>query len=287
MKLMTIVAALSLSLISSLAISEVEAPMSGKPFPEVTFDKVQEIFGHNLDTDDTVRKTLLLAIGMDHTTTQSPHANQRIGIPYIVHEGPNYWVRRLRSGDRTLEVLVNNALLLLYTKEEIPKAKETGFALLKASAEKGYWPAEYYIAEVNLAEHLTLDYTSATPSTGLLDKSTKAIARDTMARYNRCAEMGFAPCQFRIGFWLAGSPKTISDGLNILRAAIHTTRADTRYQGVLDSAVIMAAREIVFKGEQAGMDSVVREEYANLIKQQLAALSKSGSRKGNGFAEDK
>lgn len=287
MKLVTIFAALVMSLVSTVAISEEGTSGHGKPFPEVTFDKVQEIFGHNLETDDTVLKTLLLAIGMDHTTTKSPHVSQRIGIPYIVHEGPAYWVRRLKSGDGALEVLVNNALLLLYTKENIPKAKETAFSLLKASAEKGYWPAEYYIAEVNLAEHLTQDYASATPSTGLMDKTTKAIARETMARYNRCAEMGFAPCQFRIGFWLSGSPKSLSDGLNILRAAIHTTRADTRYQGVLDSAVIMAAREIVFKGEQAGMDSVVREEYANLIKQQLSALSKSGSREGNGFAEDR
>lgn len=285
MKLITIIAVLGMSIFSPVAISEDGNSSAGKLFPEVTFDKVQEIFGNNLETDDTVLKTLLLAIGMDHTTTKSPHASQRIGIPYIVHEEPAYWVRRLKSGDSTLEVLVNNSLLLLYTKENIPKAKETAFNLLKASANKGYWPAEYYIAEVNLAEHLTQDNSSASPSTGLMDESTKAIARDTMARYNRCADMGFAPCQFRIGFWLSASPKSLSDGLNILRSAIHTTRADTRYHGILDSAVIMAAREIVFKGEQVGMDSVVREWYANLIKQHLATLSKSGSRKGNGFAQ--
>ncbi|QFT57129.1 hypothetical protein [Microbulbifer sp. THAF38] len=287
MKLVMIIAVLGLSLISSFAISDEDTSISGKAFPEVTFDKVQEIFGHNLDTDDTVLKTLLLAIGMDHTTTKSPNASQRIGIPYIIHDGPAYWVRRLQSGDNSLEVLVNNALLLLYTIENIPKAKETAFILLKASAEKGYWPADYYIAEVNLEEHLTQDYLSATPSTGLMDNPTKTIAKDTMARYNRCADMGFAPCQFRIGFWLSGSPKSLSDGLNILRAAIHTTRADTRYQGVLDGAMIMAAREIVFKGKQAGIDSVVREEYANLIKQQLAVLSESGNRREDGFAEDK
>ena len=115
MRLLGILVALSLSLFSSIAASESNSSAE-KPFPEVTFDKVQEIFGHNLDTDDTVLKTLLLAIGMDHTSTESPHANERIGIPYIVHEGPGYWVARLKSGERKLEVLVNNALLLLFTK---------------------------------------------------------------------------------------------------------------------------------------------------------------------------
>ncbi len=246
MKLIKIAMVTGLSLMSTLALSEPELPDSGKPFPEVTFDKVQEIFGHNLDTDNTMLKTLLLAIGMDHTSKNSPHADQNIGIPYIVHKGLGYWVARLKSGERKLEVLVNNALLLLFTKEEIPKSKETGFALLKSAADRGYWPADYYVAESNLTNHLTMDYTSTPSNAGLISKDTKAIAQDTMACYNRCAEMGFAPCQYRIGFWLSNSPDTLKDGLNILRTAIHTTMNDTRYQGALDGALVMAAKEIVF-----------------------------------------
>ena len=274
MRLLGILAALSLSLFSSIAASESNSPAE-KPFPEVTFDKVQEIFGHNLDTDDTVLKTLLLAIGMDHTSTESPHANERIGIPYIVHEGPGYWVARLKSGERKLEVLVNNALLLLFTKEEIPRAQETAFALMKSAADKGYWPADYYVAESNLSKHLTVDYTEGSSSARVMDEKSKVIAKDAMTRYNRCADMGFAPCQYRIGFWLSNSTKTLKDGLDVLRTAIHTSRNDTRYQGVLDGALIMAAKEIVFKGDQVGMDKVVREEYANLVKQQLAMLGRA------------
>ncbi len=94
-----------------------------------------------------------------------------------------------------------------------------------------------------------------------------------MKRYNECAELGFAPCQYRIGFWLANSKKSLNEGLNVLRQAIKTTSKDTRYNGALDGAIIMAAKEIVFKGEQAGLDYVVRKEYTKLIQQQLSTLT--------------
>lgn len=247
MRLLGILSALSLSFFSSIAASESNRPAE-KPFPEVTFDKVQEVFGHNLDTDDTVLKTLLLAIGMDHTSAESPHANERIGIPYIVHNGPGYWVARIKSGETKLEVLVNNALLMLFTEEAIPGAQKTAFALMKSAADKGYWPADYYVAESNLSKHLTVDYTEGSSSVRVMDEKLMAIAKDTMTRFNRCADMGFAPCQYRIGFWLSNSTKTLKDGLDVLRTAIHTSSNDTRYQGVLDGALIMAAKKIVFKG---------------------------------------
>ncbi|MCG8611825.1 MAG: hypothetical protein MI864_14955 [Pseudomonadales bacterium] len=274
MKPAKMVVAVGLALVSMFAVSKDDNVATGKAFPEVTFDKVQEIFGHNLDTDSTMLKTLLLAISMDHTSNNSPHSHQYIGIPYIVDRGPGYWVTRLKSGEKKLDVLVNNALLLLFTKEEIPDAKETGLALLKTASDMGYWPADYYVAENNLVNYLSMDYTSISPTSGVMNGETKSIARDTMKRYNMCAEMGFAPCQYRIGFWLSGSPQTLKDGLNVLRTAIHTTTSDTRYRGVLDGALVMAAKEIVFKGDQVGIDTVVRAEYANLVKRQLAQVSK-------------
>jgi hypothetical protein len=274
MKVIRIAVAIGFTLLSMLAFSESDTLITEKPFPDVTFDKVQDIFGHNLDTDDTKLKTLLLAIGMDHTSSNSPHSSQRIGIPYIVSDGPDYWASRLKSGDRKLEVFVNNALLILFTKEEIPHAKEAGFALLNTAADSGYWPADYYIAESNLENHLTMDYDSISLKNGIISGDVMTIAKDTMFRYNRCAGMGFAPCQYRIGFWLSNSPQTLKDGLDVLRIAIHTTMNDKRYQGIMDGALVMAAKEVVFKGEQAGIDKVVREEYASLIKKQLAMLSK-------------
>lgn len=274
MRLVGILAIVGVSFFSAISVSETQSPLTGKLFPEVTFDKVQEIFGHNLDTENTQLKTLLLAIGMDHTSTDSPHFNERIGIPYIVHHGPGYWVGRLKSGDRSLEVLVNNALLLLFTKEAIPKGKDTAYALLRSAADKGYWPADFFVAETNLSEYLSVDSSDGASSTKPMDEKTRRIAQETMLRYNRCSAMGYAPCQYRIGFWLSSSPKTLKDGLDILRAAIQTTRNDLRYQGVLDGALIKAANEIVFKGDLVGMDTASRKEYANLVQQQISKLTK-------------
>lgn len=254
--------------------SKIYNSVSRKYSPEVTLDRVQEIFGHNLETNDTTLKLLLLAIGMDHTTNESPNFGRPIGIPFIVDKGPSYWVSRLIADDHEIEILVNNALLLLFTKEKIPKAKETSLELMQAAADKGYWPANLYVAENNLNKYLAHDFSKPTPSTGKISSDDmKVIAQDTMDRYSQCAEMAFAPCQYRIGFWLANSPDTLKQGLKGLKQAIKTTMNDTRYQGILDGIVVMAAKEIVLKGEEAGIDYVVREEYTKLIQHQLSALS--------------
>jgi len=254
--------------------SVIDNSVSRKFSPEVTLDIVQEIFGHNLDTNDATLRTLLLAIGMDHTTNESPNFKSSIGIPFIVDRGPGYWVERLNSGDHETEVLVNNALLLLFTKEEIAKAKETAFQLMEAAADRGYWPASFYVAENNLTKYLAVDLSDESPLTEEMKSSSiQLIAKDTMSRYNECAKMGFAPCQYRVGFWLVGTKKTLKDGLEVLRLAINTTMKDTRYSDVLDDAIVLAAKEIVFKGEDAGLDYVVREEYTKLIKHQLSARS--------------
>lgn len=254
--------------------SAIDNRVSRKYSPEVTLDIVQEIFGHNLDTGDTTLKMLLLAIGMDHTTNESPNFASSIGIPFIVDRGPGYWVERLNTGDHKIEVLVNNALLLLFTKEEIPKAKETAFQLMDAAANQGYWPASFYVAENNLTKYLAVDFSEASPLTDEMKTSSiKIIAEDTMSRYNECAQMGFAPCQFRVGFWLANSEKTLKDGLEVLRLAIKMAMSDTRYFGALDGSIVLAAKEIVFKGKEAGLEYVVREEYTKLIQHQLSALT--------------
>jgi len=256
----------------------VDNNVSRKFSPEVTLDTIQEIFGHNLDTDDTTLKMLLLAIGMDHTTNESPNFNSFIGIPFIVEKGPGYWVERLNTGDHKTEVLVNNALLLLFTKEEIPKAKETAFQLMGAAANQGYWPASFYVAENNLMKYLAQDLSKSSSLTGeMKTSSTRVIAEDTMSRYSECAKMGFAPCQFRIGFWLANSEKTVKDGLEVLRLAIKTAMSDKRYFGALDGAIVSAAKEIVFKGKEAGLEYVLREEYTKLIQYQLSALTQEAA----------
>lgn len=52
---------------------------------------------------------------------------------------------------------------------------------------------------------------------------------------------------------------------------------ESAVEGALDGALVRAAKEIVFKGDQVGMGKVVREEYAKLVKKQLGMLTKAAS----------
>jgi hypothetical protein len=238
---------------------------SGRASPDVSFEKVQEIFGFNLDTNDTLLKTLLLAIAMDHTSSRSPNMGMSIGIPFIVDRGPNYWVDRLEKGESEIEVLVNNAIILLFTKEAIKNSKDAAIQLLRIASDKGHWPADFFTAEVNLEKYLSVDYGMQTPLTGHINASLSDLAKSTMEKYNRCAEIGFAPCQYRIGFWLLNSPKNSASGIKVLQHAINTTIADTRYQGVMDRTVVLAAKEIVMKGPSNGLGALTLNKYRELL----------------------
>ncbi|WP_197479553.1 hypothetical protein [Oleiphilus sp. HI0132] len=260
---------------------------SVKGSPEVTFDKVQEIFGFNLDNATGIKEMLLLAIGMDHTTPGSPNLDQMVGIPYIVDKGPHYWINRFASGDTEIEVLVNNALILLFGKDNNEKADNSARKLLQAAANSGYWPADFYIAEDNLTTKLSTDFSLLGENTSFIgDANLKELATETMERFSNCAGMGFAPCQYRLGFWLSSSPEGLKGGMEALRTAIKTTLADTRYQGVMDTPLILAAKEIVMKGDYVGIDSLVREEYLNLMKAHMASLQQDLNSKTQEMTEE-
>ena len=224
--------------------------------PEITFDQVEPIFGHNLDTNDPTLKKLLLAIGMDHTSKRVPFSKHEIGVPYIVSKGPAYWVSQLKHENNNLDVIVNNALLLLFTKSTIPKGREFGVRLMRQAAQINYWPAEYFIAETDL--------------TNLV-----AAPDSTFARFQRCAKIGFAPCQFRVGFWLAREPETLKDGVHVLRNAINITLKDKRYSDILNTTVVRAAKEIIRNGDKVNLSLITQEMYASLI----ADLLKSSQNK--------
>lgn len=283
--LKTALGAVLLSMASVSFASTMEVPIDyghTKVAPDVTLDVVQDIFGFNLDNAQGIEKVFLLAVGMDHTTPNSPHADQEIGIPYIVDKGPKYWVSRLQEGHYDLEVIVNNALLLMFTKEEIPGGKEAASKLLGKASEMGYWPADYYVADYNIANYLARDVTElATATNGIQDPDLKRLASETMAKFNSCAELGFAPCQYRLGFWLTSAENTMKDGLEILMHAIKTTLADKRYQGILNGSVIEAAKEVVMKGDLAGIDKIVRQEYLTLMQDQIKLLQR-----GEGMTAD-
>jgi hypothetical protein len=245
----------------------------GKSFPEVTFDRVNEIFGDNLDSNEERLKTLLLAISMDHTSPESPHRDEQIGIPYIVHFGPGYWVNRLSSGDASLEVLANNALLLLFAEADIPSRDNAALNLMQRAATAGYWPADYFVAETNLINHWVRDAENLFPLANVIGQTdARQIATNAMATYNRCAELGFAPCRYRIGFWLANSQSSRNDGLRVLQAAIDTTLKDTRYEGVLNDSLIMATTQLIDNGERIGLDAAARQHYAHLRTEYTKSL---------------
>jgi hypothetical protein len=253
------------ALSASVASANEELPAAGKLFPEVTFDRVTEVFGDNLDTNDERLKTLLLAVAMDHSSPESPNRAEQVGVPYIVHFGPAYWVRRLTDGDNSVEVLANNALLLLFAEADIPGREKAAVSLMERAAKADYWPADYFIAETNLAEHLMRDTNDLVPLTKVINQTgMREIAMNTMEAYNRCAKIGFAPCRYRIGFWLANSESSFDDGLRVLQTAVDTTLKDTRYDGVLDGALITATEQLAAKGDQIGLDAATREQYAEL-----------------------
>lgn len=266
----------SIALSASAANSEIAVEYDEvKAAPEVTLDVVQEIFGFNLENAEGINKVFLLAVGMDHTTPSSPHFDQEIGIPYIVDKGPAYWVSRLKDEQIELDVIVNNALLLLFTKEDIPGAEKAATKLLSSASDMGYWPADYYVADYNIANYLSRDITELTSKgVGIQDPRLKNMAAETKAMFSRCAELGFAPCQYRLGFWMTSSESTMKDGMDVLMRAIKTTLADKRYQGILNGSVIEAAKEVVMKGDLVGIDRIVRQEYLTLLQDQIRLLQR-------------
>lgn len=243
--------------------------------PDVTFDKVKPIFGFNLDSEDPTLRNLLLAISMDHTSEKSPYADQNIGIPFIVDREPDYWAGRLAEDEKwETEVLVNNALLLLFADQNIPNAKEHAMKLMQGAAAQGYWPADFYIADMNIRNVLSRNTSEFRVVNGSFEMSKyQDIAQDTITRLNNCAAVGFAPCQFRIGFWLSGSEKTLSDGITVLRAAIQTTLKDKRYTGILENYIAQASNIIISKGAEVGIDSVIRGEYQRLMEEQVNIIA--------------
>lgn len=273
----------SLALTAGAANSEVAVEYDEvKVAPEVTLDVVQEIFGFNLENAEGIKKVFLLAVGMDHTTPSSPHVDQEIGIPYIVDKGPSYWVSRLKDEQLELEVIVNNALLLLFTKEDIPGAEKAATKLLSRASDMGYWPADYYVADYNIANYLSRDIAELTSTgAGISDPRLKNMAAETKAMFSSCAELGFAPCQYRLGFWMTSAENTMQDGMEVLMRAIKTTLADKRYQGILNGSVIEAAKEVVMKGDLVGIDRIVRQEYLTLMQDQIRLLQR-----GRGMTAD-
>lgn len=246
--------------------ANVVAPV--KPSPDVSFEKVQAVFGQNVYPTQTHLKLLLLAIAMDHTSTASPFKQYKIGIPYIAETGAGHWVKRLANRDYALDVIVNNALILLFSKEDIPNRKAGAIKLMQLAEKESYWPASFYLAEIQLADQLSIDYSVPSPMTGKISNGAlHKQAKEAISRYNTCSEIGFSPCQFRIGFWLASSSDSFKNGLTVVRTAINTTLSDPRYTDTLDSLIVNGAALILENRAQINLSQKEADNYIKLIKQ--------------------
>ncbi|POP52621.1 hypothetical protein [Zhongshania marina] len=236
--------------------------------PNVSIEEVKAIFGDGLNTDNPVLQRLLLAIGMERTRHDMTFQEQKIGVPYIVDATPEYWATKFAEGDKRIDTLVNSALLLLFADSPIPNADLAAVQLLNEAASKGYWPASSYMAEfyvARLIEQAADPQGSIPMSVDYLANLGKATAEQAMGHLNVCASAGFAPCQYRIGFWLSDSAADLNNGLTVLREAIRTTLADARYEGYVDSSFHEAVTRIYEKGAEIGLSETARNQYLDLL----------------------
>ena len=214
--------ALALALSSTVALATPSEPTT----PILTQEEVTTAFGENLEMAPRAEALLMLAVAMDATTPSSPFADQQIGIPFITSERMGYWVMLFQQGDRRVETLVNNALIVLFMHDPaIPLSKRQPAAatLLSLAAKQGYWPAKAYLAERHFEQMQQQLDTPLMPAMSAENQRGQIFA-DLQA----CAQVGFAPCHYKLGFWyLAGGQ--VEAALPMLQAGVELVRRDRRY----------------------------------------------------------
>lgn len=218
---------LSLVLVTSLGVSASESTTHSVPNP--TEQEVHSIFGERLSQGSRPENLLLLAIAMDQQSRESPTRDEKIGIPYISSAGAGYWVRLFQQEKDapSLDTLVNNALILIYAKDQAiadPVREKAALRLLSVAAELNYWPAQVYVSERRLAAWRQ----GVTPMPMKREKA-EAEKGQVVEYLESCMRIGFAPCQFQLGFWYIQEPASQKMGMNLLEAGVEVVRRDKRY----------------------------------------------------------
>ncbi|EIF42786.1 hypothetical protein DOK_12001 [gamma proteobacterium BDW918] len=236
--------------------------------PNVSLEEVKDVFGDNLDVMTGELQELMLAIALERTDTSSSFKSHRIGIPYIVYDSPESWLGRYRSGDRSVDTLVNMALLMVLSKSKTDETTRVGADLLRKASEQGYWPASSYTASNYLRQAVLIG--EGIGVQGMQSESAEGdrilkLGQMALDQLNNCADANFAPCQYKIGFWLADSADKAADGVRVLRHAVKVTLEDRRYQGYVDESFEQAVRVIYRAGEAAGLSEEVRDQYLALL----------------------
>lgn len=224
--------------------------------PNISEEEVVSVFGQSLFKGGRSENLLLLAIAIDNQSSTSPTAHEKIGIPYIVDAGPGYWVRLLQMNESTLDVLVNNALMLLYMrssgKETREQRKAAAYRLLEIAAQKGYWPAMAYIAEETL--------NTATPDTP------EAKIKQSFDYLNQCASVSFAPCQFKLGIWYLNDESKPGAWVPFLQTAIEVSSKDERYKTSKETISDLEFALTILSDPKSGLPQEQRKHYLKMLE---------------------
>ena len=220
--------ALLLTLGFCLNLSAADSAMDSIPNP--TEQDLQEVFGDRLEHGNRAASLLLLAIAFDQQSKNSPTRQEQIGIPYIATAGPGYWVRLFQQETtRSLDTVVNVALILTYAKDQNftgDERDQAAIKLLSVAAIRDYWPAQVYWAERQL--QAWQQRAIPTPMKGNEGEISDEALR-TFQYLSDCARIGFAPCQFQLGFWYLQDVTTREAGIELLSAGVEVARRDPRY----------------------------------------------------------
>ena len=222
-------------LISFLVSAALVLPVSAETStPNVRKQDVEERFGERLENASRSESLLLLGIALDTVNANSNFKGQQIGIPYLVGDGAGYWALLLTQGIQSVDVLVNNALMLLFADKDdksLSQAERVAAAvkLLTAAEAEGYWPATAYLAE----HYFNLASQAVQPPMMPDSKIQNGYRKVAFDWYRACAETGFAPCHFKVGLWYVADQK-VEAGLPFLKAGVELVRRDKRYLTVPD-----------------------------------------------------
>lgn len=245
-----------------------------KRAPDIEQSDIDALFGSRLDAGERQDNLLLLAMAFDHQSESSPTRDQNIGIPFIVDAGAGYWVRALQEGDTNLNVLVNNALLLLYLNEPGASMEERRHAadlFMQVASSQGYWPADVYLVERAISGWT--DQVDAQIPLVLEQATISEVEREALFnRLSSCARIRFAPCMFRLGFWYLTDPSKQEAGEDLLRGAVEIARRDRRYLSSAESMMDMQAALTVFQDPMITMPDDQREAYIQLAAELPAMI---------------
>ena len=248
--------------------------------PALSETDVQALFGDRLSKADRAENLLLLAIAFDHQSQESPTHEQPIGIPFIADVGPGYWVMLLQQEASTprLSTLVNNALILTFLQEEghtEEARQQASQLLLQIAASQGYWPAKVYLAERTMARWVD----SMTIQIPLKQEELADIPQaeqEQVFRYlAECSQIGFAPCQFRLGFWYMQDGAKQEAAIEFLRAGVEVARRDTRYTQSRETMVDLKIALRFLADPMSGLTDEERDAYA-LALEEVEAMAEAG-----------